>query len=135
MNLIRGRARGDGISQPSALANAFQRGDLGTAADCCGLHGLVEEWAAPMGRLPRHDERPDDRTGQVARGQTSGGQGNLEAVDVKVIALGDSAGGQGRLPDRTAERWCGGRDRGRDTRTDTDVATSLLGRGLRVPPH
>ena len=82
----------------------FRSGERGTAAGCCGLHGVVEQWAAPMGRLPRHDERPDDITGQEARDHSSRGQGNLSAVDGKVLATGDGAEVQGRLRDRTASR-------------------------------
>ena len=78
-----------------------------------------------MGRLPRNAERPADRTGQAARGQTGRGQGNLAAVDGKVIALGDRAGGQGRLQDGTASHQRGGKDRGRDTRHETAVADAL----------
>ena len=67
-----------------------------------------------MGRLPRHDEQPDDRTGQAARGQTGQGRGNLAAVDGKMPAVGDRKGGRGRLRDRTASWWHGGRDIGWD---------------------
>ena len=57
------------------------------------------------------------------------------AVDGEVLATGDGAGGQGRLQDRTANRWRGGRDRGWDTQNDTDVTTALPGGVLGVPPY
>ena len=80
-----------------------------------------------MGRLPHHDERPYDCAGQAARGQTGRGQGNLAAVIGKVIALGEGAGGQGRLTDRTADQLHGCRDRGKDTRHETPVETAFTG--------
>ena len=74
-------------------------GKRGTAAYCRGLHGVTEKWASPMDRLSRQDERPDDRTRQAARSQTSWGQRNLETTDGQVPALSDGAGGQDRLWD------------------------------------
>ena len=73
---------------------------------------------------------PDGSTVQAARGQTGRGQGNLVAVDGKVLASGDVAVGQGRLRDRTVSRRRGGMDRVRDTRHETAVVTELPGRGM-----
>ena len=66
---------------------------------------MAEQWAAPMVRLPRHDERPSDSNGKAARGQTCRGRGNLAAVYGKLTSLGGGAGGQGSLRDRTDGRW------------------------------
>ena len=86
---------------------------------------MVEQWAAPIGRSPQHDERMADHTGQESRVQTGRGWRNLAAVDVKLYALGDRAGGQGRLWDRTSGRWRGGRYIRQDTCHETDVASAL----------
>ena len=96
---------------------------------------MVEKWASPIGCLPRHDERPADRTVQSARGQTSRGWGNLAEVDGKVLALGDGVGDQGHLQDRIAGRRRRGRDIGQDTCYETAAVTALPGRGLGVPPN
>ena len=88
-----------------------------------------------MGRLPLHDERPDDRTGKAEKGQTGQSRENLAVVDGKVIATGNGAGGQGRLWVRTASRRRGDRDRGWYTLNETAMGASLPGRGLGVPPH
>ena len=135
MTLRRGRAGGGGLSQPSALGNVFQGRERGNAVDCRILCGVVEKWADPTGRLLRHDERSDDRTRQAARGQTGWGRRNLAVVDGKMLASGDMEGGQGRLQDRTAGHWRGGGDRGQYTQHETDVETSLLGRGPGITPH
>ena len=108
-------AGGGGLSEPSALATEFQSGERVTAADCRGLCGVVEQWAAPMGRLLRHDKRMADGIGKEARGQAGWDWGNLAVVDGDVLATGDGAGGQGCLRDRTASRRRGGRDRVWDT--------------------
>ena len=47
--------------------------------------GVIEQWASPMSRLPRHDERPADYTGELDRVQTCWGRKNLAAVDVKCL--------------------------------------------------
>ena len=96
---------------------------------------MAEQWAATIGHLPCHDERPADRTGKVARGHTGWGHGKLAADDGKVLASGDREGGQGRLWFRTAGRWRGFRYRGRDTCHETAVASALTEIGLRVYPR
>ena len=48
-NLRRGRAGGDRISDPLALAPAFQSGKQGAAANCFRLRGVVKQWEASMG--------------------------------------------------------------------------------------
>ena len=106
--------RGDGLSEPLALVYAFWSGKWGAAADFCRLRVVVNQWAAPMVRLPSYDERPADRTGQVARGQAGHGRGNLAVADGKVFTTGDGVGFQGRLRDRAASRQRRIRDRGRD---------------------
>ena len=88
-----------------------------------------------MGHLPRHNERPDDRTGRAARGQTSWGRGKLAAADVKVPAFGDRAGGQGRLRDKTVIQWRVFRDIGQDTFQETSVASAPTERILGLSPH
>ena len=88
-----------------------------------------------MGRLPCHDERLDDCTGQSARGQTGQGWLNLAAVDGKVLAISDGEGVQGHLWDITSSPRYGGRDRGWDSRHETAVATAFPGRRLGFPPH
>ena len=120
-----GRAGGDGLSEPSALA--------GTTADCHRIQGVVEQWAAPMGRLPCYDELPADRTGKAARSKAGQGRENVAAVDGEVIATGDGAGIQGRLQDRTSSRRLGGRDRGWGTQYAPPMGISLSGGGPGVP--
>ena len=105
LTLRRGEAGTDGLSQYSTLATKFWGSKQGTAVDCHGLLGVGEQWAAHMGRLPRHGEWPTDHTGQAARYQTGRGWRKLAAVDGKVPASVDREGGQGRLWDRTAGPW------------------------------
>ena len=134
-NIMRGRAGRDGLHQISTLASTFWGGKWGTAADCCRFHGMVEKWAAPMGRLSSHDERPADRTGQVARGQTSQGRRNLDITDGQVPTSGDGAGGKCRLWDQTTDWWHGGWDRGWHSRHARSLVGAFTGRGLGVSPN
>ena len=54
---------------------------------------MAEQWAAPMVRLSRNDERPADFSVQSARDQTGWHGRILETTDGKVPDLGDGAGG------------------------------------------
>ena len=73
---------------------------------------MSEKWAAPMGRLLSHDERPADCTGQASRDQTGRRRRNLEKAGGEVPVLVDGEGGEGRLRDGTIGRGRVGGDRG-----------------------
>ena len=133
--LRRGRAGRVGLCQPPALDSTFQVGEWVTATDCRVFHGVAEQWAAPMGRLSIHDERPANRTGQAATGQTGWGRINLEKTDGKVSALGDEAGDKGRLWNRTTGQWCGGGYIGRHSHHARPLARAFTVRVLGVSPH
>ena len=96
---------------------------------------MAKQWAAPMVRLLRNDDRPDDRSGQTARDQTGWRGRNLETADGEVPASGDGAGGEGRLQDRPTVRGSGSRDRERHTCHVRPLGGTLVGRGLGVSPH
>ena len=83
VHLSGGKFRGGGgISEPPALAPVFRSGKRVATADCCRLQGVVRQRADPMGRLPRYNDLPADRTGQASMGQAGWGWGNLTAADI-----------------------------------------------------
>ena len=112
MTLRKGRAGGDGLSEPPALDPAFRSGKRGAAADCCRLHGVVRQQASPMVRLTSFNECPADRTGQVARGKAVRGRVNLSEADGGVCTSGEGAGVQVLLQDIASSRWRRSWDRG-----------------------
>ena len=84
--LRRERAGRDGFRQPPTLADRVWGGEWVIAVDFRRLNKLAEQWAAPMGRLSGHDERPADCTGKAARDQTNWSWINLETADGEVLA-------------------------------------------------
>ena len=68
-------------------------GEWRAKADCCGVRGMAQQWAASMGRLSSHDVRPVDRTGQESRDQTGWDRRDVAPPTGKVPPAGDGAGG------------------------------------------
>ena len=75
---------------------------------------MAGQWAAPMGRLSRIDERPDDCAGQTDRDQTGRSGRDLETDDGEVPTSGGTEGGKGRLRDSPTGQWSESRERGRN---------------------
>ena len=68
-------------------------GERQAKADCCGVRGMDQQLADPMGRLSRYDVRPDDRAGQESMNQTSRDWRDLAPPAGEVPPAGNGKGG------------------------------------------